>query len=102
MLAPRTENGDELLGELPGASGDHKVEIWKRRSEAGTCTVEMVEHKWGTGLGWYVHKRLTLDAAQWDMLTALLAPGVLTAPRLRGSSPSVVREENVVRLLFAS
>src|SRR3712207_9333388 len=72
MLAPRVEKGHRKLGELPASEGHDKVEIWTRTAEEGGEVLELVEYAWGSGLGWYVQKRMTLDAAQVDALRALL------------------------------
>jgi hypothetical protein len=103
MLAPRPESAPVKLGELPSASSQDKVEVWSRTTDDGSPLLELIEYKWGSGLGWYVHKRVTLDSAQVQALQALLGDTSLftaePAPRPR---PQVVREDNVIRLLFSA
>jgi hypothetical protein len=102
MLVPRVENGYRKLGDLPGASSENKVEVWSRTAQDGSASLELIEYSWGSGLGWYIQKRIVLDAGQVDALRALLGEEVAAAvaprpPRLR---PSVVRDENIIRLVF--
>jgi hypothetical protein len=102
MLVPRVENGYRKLGDLPGASSENKVEVWSRTAQDGSSLLELIEYSWGSGLGWYIQKRIVLDAGQVEALRALLGEEVAAAiapraPRLR---PSVVRDENVIRLVF--
>jgi hypothetical protein len=102
MLVPRAENGYRKLGDLPGASSENKVEVWTRSAEDGSSLLELIEYSWGSGLGWYIQKRVVLDAGQVEALKALLgeqAPAA-AAPRPKRPLPSVVREENVIRLVF--
>jgi hypothetical protein len=103
MLAPRVESGYHKLGELPGATGHDKVEIWERPGEDGSSLLELVEYAWGSGIGWYVQKRMTLDAGQMEALRALLAPApeTPTPPRLHRPTPPVERDGNVIRLVFS-
>lgn len=110
MLAPQRNEGPRLLGELPATSGQEKVEVWSRTDEGGTTLLELVEYRWGSGLGWYVQKRVSLDPDQVRLLTGLLA--TLTpaetpvapppAPRLKTAAPSIMREGNVISLGFGS
>lgn len=101
MLAPRSKAGCRKLGELPGRSRVDKIEVWERTEEDGSTLLELVEYAWGSGLGWYVQKRLTLDAGQTEALRALLGPpAAATPPRPRRPLPPVVREGNVLRVLF--
>src|SRR5687768_6037489 len=104
MLAPRPEATHSKLGELPGSSEQDKIEVWSRTAEDGSSLLELVEYSWGSGLGWYVQKRLTLEGGQVAALRALLAPEEqpLAAPRLRQPLPGVEREGNVIRLPFAA
>jgi hypothetical protein len=102
MLVPRVENGYRKLGDLPGASDENKVEVWSRSTPDGSALLELIEYSWGSGLGWYIQKRIVLDAGQVDALRALLGEETAAAvparpPRLR---PTVVRDENVIRLVF--
>ena len=102
MLVPRAENGYRKLGDLPGASSESKVEVWTRSAEDGSSLLELIEYSWGSGLGWYIQKRVVLDAGQVEALKALLGEQVPAdvAPRPKRPLPSVVREENVIRLVF--
>lgn len=109
MLATRTESGCCKIGELPSASGEEKIEVWSRAAEDGSELLELVEYAWGSGLGWYVRKRLTLDAAQVGALNALLGSRIPAAPappapglRAHRATPRVQAEENVIRLLFSA
>ena len=101
MLAPRIDEGQRLLGELPGASAQEKVEVWSRSAEEGTL-LELIEYRWGSGLGWYVQKRISLDSGQVEALRSLLVAesAPLAPPRLQRPLPPVVRDGNVVQLVF--
>jgi hypothetical protein len=101
MHQPRIEDGCRKLGELPGASDRDKVELWTRDLGDGAAALELVECSWGSGVGWYVQKRIRLDAAQVDALMALLAAGRDRLPRRRAPRPEVVHEEGAIRLLFS-
>jgi hypothetical protein len=96
------ENDYRKLGDLPDASSQSKIEIWTRSGEEGTPVLELVEYSWGSGLGWYVQKRLRLDAGQVDALKALLTVSEPAAPRPQRLLPTVVRSEsdNVIQLVF--
>jgi hypothetical protein len=102
MLVPRAENGYRKLGDLPGSSSENKVEVWARSAEDGSSLLELIEYSWGSGLGWYIQKRIVLDAGQVEALRALLGEetAAVVAPRPNRPRPSVVREENVIRLVF--
>jgi hypothetical protein len=101
MPAPLSESVDHKLGELPGGSARSKVEVWRRAGEDGGSLVVLVEYTWGSGLGWYRQRSMVLDAEQVDALRALLedAPSA-PASRPKRSAPPVVREDNVIRLVF--
>jgi hypothetical protein len=102
MLSPNIENDFRKLGDLPDASSQSKIEIWTRTGDDGAPLLEMVEYSWGSGLGWYVQKRLRLDAGQVEVLKALLAASEPAAPRPQRLLPAVVRPENdnVIHLVF--
>lgn len=102
MPTPCAENDYRKLGDLPDASSQSKIEIWTRPGEDGTPILELVEYSWGSGLGWYVQKRLRLDAGQVDALKALLGASEPAAPRLQRPLPSIVRRDNdnVIQLVF--
>src|SRR5262245_21244307 len=100
MLSPRAEDGYELLGELAGASTRHKVEVWSRAEEDGSTGLELVECSWGSGVGWYVQKRVRLDSAQVEALRTLLGGTIASPPRPRRPLPAIVREDGAIRLLF--
>ncbi len=109
MLAPRDENGFTLLGELPAADGLEKVEVQSRTDAEGNSVLELVEYRWGSGLGWYVQKRISLDCGQAEALRAILGAHAATstaaappAPRLKRPAPARTQEGNVIRLDFAS
>ena len=102
MLNPRAEHGYEKLGELPAASTRHKVEVWSRSEEDGSTSLELVECSWGSGVGWYVQKRVRLDSAQVEALRTLMGAVPVTAPKVRRQLPTIVREEGAIRLLFSA
>jgi hypothetical protein len=97
-------SSDEIrsVGEIPSASGETKVELQWRAGEDDQPRLELVEYSWGSGLGWYPRKRLTLDCEQGAALAALLsaefAPASVPAPPRR--RPALEEDGNVVRLLF--
>jgi hypothetical protein len=118
MLLPRAGNEYRKLGDLESASPEEKIEVWSRSDEGGRLLLELVHLSWGGGIGWYVQKRLTLDEVQVDALRLLLGTGAsgtgvdrsTRSTRSRRSevpvrrtreTPRVVREENVLRLVFA-
>jgi hypothetical protein len=102
MLAPHLTTDSLKLGEVVAASEQTKIEIWSHPDAAGNPTVELVESAWGAGLGWYVRKRMSLDAGQVELLTSLL--GTIRPPAPAPCSvvkgPLAVREDNVIHLLF--
>jgi len=102
MPTPDIKTDYRKLGDLPDASSQSKIEIWTRTGDDGAPVLEMVEYSWGSGLGWYVQKRLRLDAGQVDVLKGLLAVNESAAPRPQRLLPSVIRHEtdNVIQLVF--
>lgn len=108
MLAPHVNAGPRLLGELPATSGREKIEVWSRTDEEGATLLELVEYRWGSGLGWYVQKRVSLDSDQVRLLSGLLssltpveAPAApLATPRLKRTAPAASRDGNVISLRF--
>lgn len=100
MLAPDASQDFRRLGELPSEDARTRVELLSRAADDGSAVVDLVEYTWGTGLGWYVQKRLTLDATQVDALRTLLGatPNAASKPAL--TRPMVLREDNVIQLVF--
>lgn len=100
----------QLLGELQGADERERVELWLCQGEDGDTGVELVQYHWGSGVGWYVQKRMALDGGQARALQALLAPVAKTIPfrpagfrppeTARPRRPRVERDGNVIRLRF--
>ncbi|HTE19052.1 MAG TPA: hypothetical protein VK689_11815 [Armatimonadota bacterium] len=89
------------LGDLQNDTSESKIEVWATPSEGGGSVLELVEYKWGSGIGWYTQKRLTLEAAQVDALRAVLGELAPPAPAPRPRViPPVIREDNVIQLLF--
>lgn len=102
MLSPRVEDGFEKLGELDAASARHKVEVWRRTEEDGTTSLELVECSWGSGVGWYVQKRVRLDTEQLEALKLILGKMAPAPPVRRRTLPTIVREDGAIRLLFSA
>jgi len=102
MLNPRAEDGYEKLGELAADSTRHKVEVWSRTEKDGSTSLELVECSWGSGVGWYVQKRVRLEASQVEALRTLLGTAAIFPPRTGRLRPTVVREEGAIRLLFSA
>jgi hypothetical protein len=100
MFLPRAEMGYLKLGDLPDASSEDKVEVWERSQDDGSSLLELVEYSWGSGIGWYVQKRITLDAGQVDALRALLGASPTAPARPRRPLPPVIQEDGAIRLLF--
>jgi hypothetical protein len=95
------------LGELEDACGETKIELLQLPDDGSGPKLQMVEYCWGSGLGWYVRKRLTLDAEQGAGLAALLAAAFAPTqqavqPFRRPSRPGVDQEGNVIRLFPAA
>lgn len=102
MLAPCPKPEHQKLADLPGSGEGSKIEVWSRTDAAGETLLELVEYSWGSGLGWYVQKRMTLEAGQVEALRALLGtPAPLASPGLRRTAPAVSHDGNVIRLSFA-
>jgi hypothetical protein len=93
----------QSLGEVVNAAGDTKIELLLRSGGEGEPTLELVEYSWGSGLGWYPRKRLTLDTEQGAGLAALLGAPLSAAlqPEPKRHRPAMEQEGNVIRLLFA-
>lgn len=100
--------GDRLLGESVSADEQERVEVWLRSGEEGAPAVEVRQYHWGFGVGWYVQKTMTFDAAQAGAIAALLGLAGAPAPDSR-LSPSLtptrrraraVAEGNTVQLVF--
>ena len=89
-----------MLGELHSGSSQDKIEVWSREAEDGTGSLELVEYSWGSGIGWYVQKRVRLDAGQVEALKAVLGVDAAPAPAPKRPLPPVVRDGNTVRILF--
>lgn len=100
MLAPETTPDYRFLGELPSEDSRTRVELLSRSADDGTAVVDLVEYSWGTGLGWYVQKRLTLDASQVDALRLLLGGVPAANPKPTLKRPIALREDNVIQLVF--
>lgn len=101
---PSLAPADEVrsLGEATNAAGDTKVELLLRTEAGSDSRLELVEYSWGSGLGWYSRKRLTLDMEQGAALAAMLSAAFtpkapLTRPRCR---PAIEQEGDDIRLLF--
>jgi hypothetical protein len=88
------------LGDLVGSSSQDKIEVWSRELEDGSGALELVEYSWGSGLGWYVQKRVRLDAGQVEALRAVLGAEPAPAPTPSRPLPPVVRDGNTVRIVF--
>jgi hypothetical protein len=103
VRAAGPEDGREKLGELLSDSEQTKTEVWAATLSTGVTQLELVEHSWASGIGWYVQKRLTLDGSQAEALQALLCSGTpIAGPprRAPGPPPLVEREGNILRLVF--
>jgi len=100
MQPSHSQANTTLLGALPSTDRPEKIEVQSRVAADGSTLLELVEYSWGSGLGWYVQKRVTLDAGQVDGLRALLSPAQAASPTVRRPLPAIEREGNVTRLLF--
>lgn len=111
---PRFESGTgasptgELLGELQSGSGEDRVEVWRRVGPDGAVELELLQYHWGSGVGWYVQKSMTLDAAQAALLAGLLGAGTASHPDPFGTlaapsrpRPTARQDGNLVQLLFS-
>jgi hypothetical protein len=96
----------QSLGEIEDSGGHTKIELVQLPDDGSGTRLQLVEYSWGSGLGWYARKRLTLDAEQAAGLASMLAAAVApTRPRDSSKQPAVVRatehEGNVIRLFPA-
>jgi hypothetical protein len=95
--------GARRLGEVVNHAGEQMVELWSFTSEDGADHLELVEHNWGSGIGWYPQKRLVLDAGQISALKGLLDKVTVTP---LGPAPVTVmrpeREDNILLLPFVA
>jgi hypothetical protein len=78
MLALKPQSAEIFLGELPGETAEDKIEVTLRMRPDGSQELELTQLAWGTGVGWFVQKTMTLDGAQMQQLKSLLT-GVRTA-----------------------
>jgi hypothetical protein len=85
--APERANG-QLLGELHSADEHQRVELWLRPGPGGGAELELRQFLWGSGVGWYAQKSLTLDPAQAAALPDLLPPAAATASPLPSPPPA--------------
>lgn len=99
----------QSLGELEDASGETKIELLllPDDDDGSGPKLQLVEYSWGSGLGWYARKRLTLDAEQGAGLAALLTGALAPAqqalqPFKKPSRPAVEQDGNVFRLFPAA
>ena len=95
--------GARRLGEVVNSAGDQMVELWSFTAEDGTDHLELVEHQWGSGIGWYPQKRMVLDADQLGALKMLLEKVSVARPAAQAPAGSVrEHEDNVLLLPFLS
>jgi hypothetical protein len=97
----------QSLGELEDAAGETKIELAQLPDVGNGLSLQLVEYSWGSGLGWYARKRITLDADQAAGLASLLT-SALTPARTAGlpTRPNPVTrgaeyDGNVIRLFPA-
>ncbi len=101
MQAVQPAGGRRKVGDLQNDTSETKIEVWASPSEGDGSALELVEYKWGSGIGWYAQKRVTLEAAQVDALRAILEQLAPPAPAPKSRVvPPVLREDNVIQLLF--
>jgi hypothetical protein len=100
MQTSRAAKEYRKLGDLDGSSSQDKIEVWTRAAEDGSTHLELVEYSWGSGIGWYVQKRMRLDPGQVEALKALLAQTPAEPPRPRRTLPPIVRHGSVIQLVF--
>ena len=83
------------LGHIEG-DDQEKVEVWLRTQPDGAAVVELTEYSWGSGLGWFPQKTLTLDLAQ-----AAALRGMLDRLDVSSRRPAAERDGNVIQLVFS-
>ena len=81
----------QSIGEIEDARGETKIELVELPDDGSGPKLQLVEYSWGSGLGWYVRKRLTLDSEQGAGLAALLTAAV--APALPSTQPLKTRQQ---------
>ena len=94
--------GARRLGEVIDSAGEQMVELWSFTAQDGTDHLELVEHHWGSGIGWYPQKRMVLDADQIASLKTLLDRVTVTRPAAPNVPASAEREDNVILLPFVA
>ncbi len=86
MLALKPQAAEIFLGELPGADAEEKIVVTLRVRPDGAQELELKQLRWGTGVGWYPQKTMTLDGAQMQQLKMILT-GVRTPTPMRKTTP---------------
>jgi hypothetical protein len=64
-----------LLGYLDAATPGQRVEVALDEDRHGRATVELCEQHHGAGVGWFDQRRISIDARQWEQLSAMLQLG---------------------------
>jgi hypothetical protein len=96
LLAHTNEAAEgRFLGNIEG-DDQEKVEVWLRTQPDGAAVLELTEYGWGSGLGWYPQKTLTLDLSQ-----AAALRGMLDRLDVSSRRPAAERDGNVIQLVFS-
>jgi hypothetical protein len=78
-----------VLGQLEGEKGEERIEVVARQTVAQLPALEVRALRWGSGVGWYTQKTLTLTPGQARRLAHLLRRFFSAAQVRRGHSKVV-------------
>jgi hypothetical protein len=78
-----------VLGQLEGEKLEERIEVVARQTAAHLPTLEVRALRWGSGVGWYTQKTLTLTPGQASRLAHLLRRFSSAAQLRRGHSKVV-------------
>jgi hypothetical protein len=78
-----------VLGQLEGEKAEERIEVITRHTPDNLPILEVRALRWGSGLGWYTQKTLTLRPVQANRLAHLLRR-FSSAARTKKNRPKVI------------
>lgn len=87
------QEGEFILGGQFNEDGTTRLEVALLASE-GKTKLELRLLGWGEGIGWYIQRRIQLDALQIRALKTMLGRG---ASRVKSSIPKLKTTCNIVK-----